>query len=182
MHSRRPIALLLALSLPQTALAQITPPAVRLATVSPAAGSPATGSPAAANSAAHPAAPSPAAATLTQAATLARGRALATQFLAQNLSPVWNTFLPQVQGQFGTLGEFVAYRRQGVQDYGRELKVLREEAVSDPDTGLNYYVRTATFERGPRVAWSLVFGFDAQGRVASFGILGGELPSNDQIS
>jgi hypothetical protein len=112
-------------------------------------------------------------------AVLKRGRQLVAWFYAQNLEPVWAAFQPEARANFGDdLKIFQAYRAGGVTTYGKESRLLSEE-VKTMD-GVTYYLRTATFERGPRVQWTVAFGLDAVGRVVSFGILGGSEPAPDQ--
>ncbi|WP_425148184.1 hypothetical protein [Deinococcus sp.] len=119
---------------------------------------------------ATPPAAAPAAAPA-NAAVLGRGRQLVTWFYAQNLTPVWAAFLPSARAGFGgNLTTFQSYRANGVTTYGRERRLISEEVrVQD---GLTYYLRTATFEKGPDVQWTLVFGLDSLGRVAEFAIIG----------
>ncbi|GGJ75698.1 hypothetical protein [Deinococcus aquiradiocola] len=105
-------------------------------------------------------------------AALKRGRQLVTWFYAQQLDPVWAAFLPMARANFGgDITAFRAYRASGVKTYGRETRLLSED-VQEQD-GVTYYLRTATFERGPRVEWTVAFGLDGSGRVVNFGILGG---------
>ncbi|ULH15477.1 hypothetical protein MF271_16420 [Deinococcus sp. KNUC1210] len=122
--------------------------------------------------AALPATTTPAAAsTLARDAALKRGRQLVTWFYAQNLTPVWAAFLPTARAGFGgDLKAFQAYRASGVVTYGKELRLISEDVrVQD---GVSYYLRTATFEKGPDVQWTVVFGLDSVGRVVEFGIIG----------
>ena len=112
-------------------------------------------------------------------AVLKRGRQLIEWFYAQNLGPVWTAFLPTARADFGDdLAAFKAYRAMGVTTYGKESRLISEEVQSEG--GVTYYLRTATFERGPKVLWTLAFGLNAQGQVMTFGILGGTEPSPDQ--
>jgi len=121
----------------------------------------------------------PAAPTLGRDAVLTRGRQLVTWFYAQNLDPVWAAFLPSARANFGSdLSAFKAYRSSGVTTYGKETRLLSED-VQTMD-GVTYYLRTATFEKGPRVQWTVAFGLDAAGRVVNFGILGGTEAAPDQ--
>ena len=109
---------------------------------------------------------------MSREAVITRGRQLVTWFYAQNLEPVWAAFLPTARADFGgDLNIFKAYRAGGVTTYGQETRLISEEVQQDE--GVTYYLRTATFERGPRVQWTVAFGMDSMGRVVTFGILGG---------
>ncbi|GGR00808.1 hypothetical protein [Deinococcus ruber] len=132
--------------------------------------------------AATPATTPPAAAnTLARDAALKRGRQLVTWFYAQNLTPVWAAFLPTARAGFGgDLKVFQAYRANGVVTYGKELRLISEDVrVQD---GVSYYLRTATFEKGPDVQWTVVFGLDSVGRVVEFGIIGAGEALPQQVS
>ena len=116
---------------------------------------------------------------MSREAVLARGRQLVAWFYAQNLDPVWAAFLPTARAGFGDdLSIFRAYRANGVITYGKESRLLSED-VQTMD-GVTYYLRTATFEKGPRVQWTVAFGLDAAGQVVDFGILGGTEAAPDQ--
>jgi hypothetical protein len=118
-------------------------------------------------------------AAVTREAVLRRGRQLVAWFYAQNLEPVWAAFLPDARSNFGDdLKIFQAYRAGGVTTYGKESRLLSEDVQEQG--GVMFYLRTATFERGPRVQWTVAFGLDAVGRVVSFGILGGSEPAPDK--
>ena len=156
-------ALLLALQTPALAVMRI----------------PATPPPASQPKAAAPAAIAPALPAMSKEAVLKRGRQLIEWFYAQNLDPVWTAFLPTARADFGDdLAAFKAYRANGVTTYGRESRLISEEVQSEG--GVTYYLRTATFERGPKVLWTLAFGLNAQGQVMTFGILGGTEPAPDK--
>ena len=123
-----------------------------------------------------PAAPAP----LARAATLARGRQLTRLFYAQQLGPVWDAFLDSArEGYGGDLEAFKAYRANGVVTYGKETRVVSEEVRVIG--GLSYYLRTATFERGPRVSWTVYFALNAAGKVVEFGILGNPPAAPEQV-
>lgn len=125
--------------------------------------------------------PTTTAATLAKDAALKRGRQLVTWFYAQNLTPVWAAFQPEARANFGSdLKNFTAYRKNGVVTYGKELRLVSEEVRSQD--GVSYYLRTATFEKGPDVQWTLVFGLDAVGRVVEFGIIGAGQALPDRVS
>jgi hypothetical protein len=130
--------------------------------------------------ASSPATPAmPAATAMSREAVLTRGRQLVTWFYAQDLDPVWAAFLPSARANFGgDLSAFKAYRTSGVSTYGKENRLLSED-VQTMD-GVTYYLRTATFEKGPRVQWTVAFGLNAQGQVVNFGILGGTEAAPDQ--
>lgn len=160
------------LSLAQPAFAQSVQniPATPPKASAPAPSTPATSVPASAT---------PAAPVMGRDAVLTRGRQLVTWFYAQNLDPVWAAFLPSARANFGSdLSAFKAYRSSGVTTYGKETRLLSED-VQTMD-GVTYYLRTATFEKGPRVQWTVAFGLDAAGRVVNFGILGGTEAAPDQ--
>ena len=127
-----------------------------------------------------PTLPAPAAGTtMSKDAVLARGRQLVTWFYAQNLDPVWAAFLPTARADFGgDLSTFKTYRTNGVTNFGKESRLLSEDVQSMD--GVTYYLRTATFEKGPRVQWTVAFGLNAQGQVVNFGILGGTEAAPDQ--
>jgi hypothetical protein len=132
-----------------------------------------------ASPAVNPASAAPSKAAMSRDAVLARGRQLVTWFYAQNLDPVWAAFQPTARANFGgDLSVFKAYRKGGVTTYGKETRLLGEE-VTEQD-GVTYYLRSATFERGPKVIWTVAFGLDTQGRVVDFGILGGTEPDPGQ--
>ena len=163
-------ALLLAFQTPALAVMQIpaTPPPVS---------QPPSSQPKAKNVA--PAVTAPALPAMRKDAVLKRGRQLIEWFYAQNLDPVWTAFLPTARADFGgDLVAFKAYRAMGVTTYGKESRLISEE-VQQGD-GVTYYLRTATFERGPKVLWTLAFGLNAQGQVVTFGILGGTEPAPDK--
>ena len=116
---------------------------------------------------------------MTKDAVLARGRQLVTWFYAQNLDPVWAAFQPTARASFGgDLSIFKAYRKGGVTTYGKETRLVNEDVMVQE--GVTYYLRSATFERGPKVIWTVAFGLDAQGQVVDFGILGGTEPDPGQ--
>ncbi len=113
---------------------------------------------------------------LTDAQILERGRLLTYFFYAVNIEPVFNQFIPELQAGVGGLEAFRAYRQGGVEQFGDELKMLKEEVVSE--NGVIGYVRTATFVKRPKVVWSVIFVFDPiSGAVVNFGIeFAGNLP------
>jgi hypothetical protein len=113
---------------------------------------------------------------LTEAQVLERGRLLTYFFYAVNIEPVFNQFIPELQAGVGGLEAFRAYRQGGVEQFGDELKMLKEEVISE--NGVIGYVRTTTFVKRPKVAWSVIFVFDPiTGQVVNFGIeFAGNLP------
>lgn len=148
-------------------------------------GIPATPPPASQPKAAVPASPAPVPPAMSippvmsKDAVLKRGRQLIGWFYTQNLEPVWTAFLPTARADFGDdLAAFRAYRANGVTTYGKESRLISEEVQTEG--GVTYYLRTATFERGPKVLWTLAFGLNAQGQVMTFGILGGTEPAPDK--
>ncbi|WP_102128006.1 hypothetical protein [Deinococcus planocerae] len=100
---------------------------------------------------------------------LARGRELTGLLYSERLEEVWAAFLPAVRADWRDFADFRAYRRSGLEAYGAETRVLGERVTRGG--GLTYYTRTATFERGPREGWTLIFGLDSRGRVQEFGIV-----------
>ena len=113
---------------------------------------------------------------LTDAQILERGRLLTYFFYAVNIEPVFNQFIPELQAGVGGLEAFRAYRQGGVEQFGDELKMLKEEVVSQ--NGVIGYVRTTTFVKRPKVVWNVIFVFDpVSGAVVNFGIeFAGNLP------
>ncbi|WP_216320898.1 hypothetical protein [Deinococcus aestuarii] len=103
------------------------------------------------------------------AGPLERGRRLTRLFYDGNLEQVWAAFSPSARGEWGGLAGFETYRESGRRAYGAETGVVRERVVREGE--LTYYTRTATFEKGPRGGWTVVFGLDASGRVQEFGIV-----------
>jgi hypothetical protein len=113
---------------------------------------------------------------LTEAQVLERGRLLTYFFYAVNIEPVFNQFIPELQAGVGGLEAFRAYRQGGVEQFGDELKMLKEEVISE--NGVIGYVRTATFVKRPKVVWNVIFVFDPiTAEVVNFGIeFAGNLP------
>jgi hypothetical protein len=113
---------------------------------------------------------------LTEAQILERGRLLTYFFYAVNIEPVFNQFIPELQVGVGGLEAFRSYRQGGVEQFGDELKMLKEEVILE--NGVIGYVRTATFVKRPKVAWLVIFVFDPiSGAVVNFGIeFAGNLP------
>ncbi len=109
---------------------------------------------------------------------MARAQALVKSFYAVQVEPLWNAFTPDMQATWGSLDAFRAYRQAGVQEYGQEARVLKEEVTRQDD--LTVYVRTAVFSGHPQEAWSVVVGFDPAGNVALFTIVlaDGGLPTD----
>jgi hypothetical protein len=113
---------------------------------------------------------------LTEAQVLERGRLLTYFFYAVNIEPVFNQFIPELQAGVGGIEAFRAYRQGGVEQFGDELKMLKEEVIAE--NGVIGYVRTTTFVKRPKVVWSVIFVFDPiTGQVVNFGIeFAGNLP------
>jgi hypothetical protein len=113
---------------------------------------------------------------LTEAQVLERGRLLTYFFYAVNIEPVFNQFIPELQAGVGGLEAFRAYRQGGVEQFGDELKMLKEEVIAQ--NGVIGYVRTTTFVKRPKVVWSVIFVFEPiTGEVVNFGIeFAGNLP------
>jgi hypothetical protein len=113
---------------------------------------------------------------LTDAQILERGRLLTYFFYAVNIEPVFNQFIPELQAGVGGIEAFRSYRQGGVEQFGDELKLIKEEVIAQ--NGVIGYVRTATFVKRPKVVWSVIFVFDPiTGEVVNFGIeFAGNLP------
>jgi hypothetical protein len=113
---------------------------------------------------------------LTEAQILERGRLLTYFFYAVNVEPVFNQFIPELQAGLGGIGAFRLYRQNGLDQFGDELKMIKEEVISQ--NGVIGYVRTATFVKRPKVVWNVIFVFDPiTGEVVNFGIeFAGNLP------
>jgi hypothetical protein len=113
---------------------------------------------------------------LTEAQILERGRLLTYFFYAVNIEPVFNQFIPELQAGVGGIEAFRSYRQGGVEQFGDELKMLKEEVVSE--NGVIGYVRTTTFVKRPKMVWNVIFVFDpVSGAVVNFGIeFAGNLP------
>jgi hypothetical protein len=113
---------------------------------------------------------------LTEAQILERGRLLTYFFYAVNIEPVFNQFIPELQAGVGGIDAFRSYRQGGVEQFGDELKMLKEEVISE--NGVIGYVRTTTFVKRPKVVWSVIFVFEPiTGEVVNFGIeFAGNLP------
>ncbi|MEF2277363.1 hypothetical protein V3W47_03570 [Deinococcus sp. YIM 134068] len=107
------------------------------------------------------------------ATPLDRGRELTRWLYGERLDEVWAAFSPTVRAEWGSLDAFRAYRAGGQQAYGAEMQVLDEQVTRDGT--VTYYTRTATFERGERSRWTVIFGLDDRGRVQEFGIVGADL-------
>ena len=105
---------------------------------------------------------------LTDDQVLERGRSLTAQFYKVDLEPVWAACSEDLRAGLGGLDAFRSYRLQGIQAYGQEAKVLDEQVVTEDD--LKAYVRVATFEKQPALAWYVIWGFDAEGQVVYFNI------------
>jgi hypothetical protein len=113
---------------------------------------------------------------LTDAQILERGRLLTYFFYVVNIEPVFNQFIPELQAGVGGLEAFRAYRQGGVEQFGDELKMLKEEVIAE--NGVIGYIRTTTFVKRPKVVWNVIFVFDPiSGAVVNFGIeFAGNLP------
>ena len=113
---------------------------------------------------------------LTEAQILERGRLLTYFFYAVNIEPVFNQFIPELQAGVGGIEAFRSYRQGGVEQFGDELKLIKEEVISQ--NGVIGYVRTTTFVKRPKTVWSVIFVFEPiTGAVVNFGIeFAGNLP------
>ncbi len=111
-----------------------------------------------------------------ESATLTRGRELAALLYSQRLAPLWGTFTPAVRQEWGTFQKFQAYRVGGLKAFGAERQVVSEQVRQSG--GVQYYTRTARFERGPQHDWTLVFGLNSKRQVVAFNIVNaGVLPA-----
>ncbi|MBZ9753135.1 hypothetical protein K7W42_20055 [Deinococcus sp. HMF7604] len=117
--------------------------------------------------------------TAAERTALIRGRALLTEFYAVRLDGLWNAFSSDVQGQWGSLAAFRAYRQAGVTTYGAERQVVGERTFTNQ--GETFYVRSATFEKAPQAVWALVVGFTGT-RVTTFGIVLEDETSDDPVA
>lgn len=115
-----------------------------------------------------------------RSAALTRGRQLLEDFYAVRLDALWQSFTPEVRAQWGSLAAFRAFRLSGVAQYGAQRELVRERTLSED--GETFYVRSATFEKAPKQVWSLVIGFQADGRISTFGILLEEDRSGGQVA
>lgn len=97
------------------------------------------------------------------------GRRLADLLYSQRLTLLWKTFSPGVQQEWGSFAAFRDYRLGGLDAYGAETRVVSEEVRTSG--GVTYYVRTATFERGPDHDWTLILGLNTSGQVVEFNIV-----------
>jgi hypothetical protein len=113
---------------------------------------------------------------LTEAQILERGRLLTYFFYAVNIEPVFNQFIPELQAGVGGLEAFRSYRQGGLEQFGDELKLIKEEVIAQ--NRVIGYVRTTTFVKRPKMVWNVIFVFDpVSGAVVNFGIeFAGNLP------
>lgn len=110
-----------------------------------------------------------------ESSALGTGRRLAALLYSQRLTRLWQTFSPGVQEEWGGFTAFRDYRLGGLSAYGAETRVVSEEVRESG--GVTYYVRTATFERGPEHDWTLILGLNPAGQVVAFNIVAaGVLP------
>ena len=123
---------------------------------------------------AAPPSPAPTQTTLASVVSpMERGRGLTALLYTNRLSQLWEEFQPSAQQEWGTLRDFQAYRQGGLRAYGNETKVL-SETVRQAGS-VSYYTRTATFERGPKSGWTIIFAIDTSGRVVDFGIVAADI-------
>lgn len=127
---------------------------------------------------AKPAVTAPARTPAEQAA-FTRGRALMTEFLALRVGRLWTTFAPDVQAQYGTLDGFTAFRKTGIEQYGKETRLVRERTFMQG--GEAVYVRSSIYEKYPDQVWAFVMGFTGQ-KVTSFGVLLEDERTNDPVA
>ena len=89
------------------------------------------------------------------------------EFYAVRLDALWAAFSPEVQGQWGSLAGFRAFRETGVRQYGAEQELVQEQTMTR--AGETFYLRSAVFEGAPQQVWALVIGFTGQ-QVTTFAI------------
>jgi hypothetical protein len=109
-----------------------------------------------------------------------RARTLLGEFYEVKLSRLWAAFTPDVKAQYGDLAGFTAYRKTGVEQFGAQKELVAEKTFVQ--SGVTYYVRSATFEKAPQIVWALAMGFDQLGRVNAFSITLESDRSNDQTA
>ena len=109
-----------------------------------------------------------------------RARTLLSEFYAVKLDRLWAAFTPDVKAQYGDLAGFTAYRKTGVEQFGAQKELVAEKTFVQ--SGVTYYVRSATFEKAPQIVWALSMGFDQVGRVNAFGIALERDRSSDQTA
>jgi hypothetical protein len=124
--------------------------------------------------------PAAAAPTAAEQAALTRGRTLMKEFYAVKLDNLWNAFNADVRGQWGTLAGFRQFRETGVRDYGAEQEVVRERTFTR--AGITYYIRSAAFQKAPKLVWALTVGFDKAGKISAFGIALEQDRTEDQVA
>lgn len=110
---------------------------------------------------------------------LTRGRALMTEFLALKLTRLWNTFTPDVQGQWGSLDGFTAFRKTGIEQYGLERSVVREQTFVQGKEVV--YVRSSIYEKFPNQVWAFAVGFTGT-QVTTFGVLLQDERTDDPVA
>ncbi|QFP77212.1 hypothetical protein [Deinococcus sp. AJ005] len=129
---------------------------------------------------ARPPATAPAATrTPAEQAAFTRGQALMAEFLALKVERLWNTFSPDVQAQYGTLDGFTAFRKTGIEQYGKETRLVRERTFMQGGEAM--YVRSSIYEKYPDQVWAFVMGFTGQ-KVTSFGVLLEDERTNDPVA
>ena len=116
---------------------------------------------------------------LTDEQILERGRALTDQFYKVDLEPVWKVCSEDLKAALGDLETFRAFRLEGVETYGDELKLYEEDVIEQD--GWKFYVRAASFVKRPDLVWFVIWGFDpATGLVEYFNIeFAGRAPTGD---
>lgn len=112
-------------------------------------------------------------------AAFTRGKVLMAEFLALKVGRLWNTFSPDVQAQYGSLDGFTAFRKTGIEQYGKETKLVRERTFMQG--GEAVYVRSSIYEKYPDQVWAFVMGFTGQ-KVTSFGVLLEDERTNDPVA
>ncbi|ANE44227.1 hypothetical protein [Deinococcus puniceus] len=127
-----------------------------------------------------PTTPPVAAPTAAEKTALTRGRTLMKEFYAVKLDNLWNAFNADVRGQWGTLAGFRQFRETGVRDFGAEQELVRERTFTR--AGVTYYVRSAAFQKAPKLVWALTIGFDKAGKVDAFGISLEQDRTEDQVA
>ncbi|UQN05225.1 hypothetical protein [Deinococcus sp. QL22] len=127
-----------------------------------------------------PALPASATSTAAEKAALTRGRTLMKEFYAVKLDNLWNAFTEGVRGQWGTLAGFRQFRETGVRDFGAEQELVRERTFTR--AGVTYYMRSAAFQKAPKLVWALTIGFDKAGKISAFGIALEQDRTEDQVA
>lgn len=93
------------------------------------------------------------------------GRERTADFLAGQVSEIWDIFTPEMQGDLGSLDDFTAFQAQVMADLGTEETVLEETA--DSYDGLDIYTRIgqwSNFATPIQIVWV----FNPEGGIDGF--------------